>query len=78
MESKVKNLPEIILCGYERGGTTMLSELFRSNNYESGFECGVLMCKQPYDFVNYQPYFNKIRNFPVSMNILKGLGISAP
>ena len=61
MESKVENLPEIILCGYERGGTKMLSELFRSNNYESGFECGVLMCKQPYDFVNYRPYFNIIK-----------------
>ena len=72
MESKVKNLPEIILCGYERGGTTMLSELFRSNNYESGFECGVLMCKQPYDFVNYQPYFNMMINgWNIELPLLK-------
>lgn len=60
MKPKSQNLPEIILCGYERGGTTVLSELFRSNKYESGFECGVLMCKQPYDFIDCKPYVDML------------------
>jgi len=49
-------LPELILCGYERGGTTLLSELFRVNGYCSGFECGILMCRKPVHFPSYQPY----------------------
>lgn len=40
-------VPEFILTGYEHGGTTLLSELFRSNGFASGFEVGVLLNKDP-------------------------------
>ena len=49
-------LPEIILCGYERGGTTLLSQIFRENGFVSGFEVGVLMCDSPAAFPSFQPY----------------------
>gem|GEM_PF-2896300 len=49
-------IPEVVLCGYERGGTTLLSEIFRQNGFRSGFEVGVLMCESPKDFENYYPY----------------------
>lgn len=26
-------LPEIVLCGYERGGTTLLSQIFRGKRF---------------------------------------------
>lgn len=54
--NKSITLPNIIICGYEHGGTTLLAEVFRSNGYESGFECGVLMCDTPKEFQNYKPY----------------------
>ena len=53
-------LPSIVLCGYERGGTTLLSEVFRNNGYESGFECGVLMCDAPKAFLKYKPYVDML------------------
>lgn len=53
-------LPEILLCGYERGGTTILSDLFRANGYLSGFECGVLMKNSPAEFQDYSPYIDMI------------------
>lgn len=53
-------LPSILLCGYERGGTTLLSEILRANGYESGFECGVLLADKPSDFVKIEPYFNML------------------
>ena len=52
--------PDFILAGYERGGTTLLSEIFRSNGFESGFECGVLMVSSPKDMPNLQPYWDMI------------------
>lgn len=45
-----RKLPEFLLAGYERGGTTLLSELFRANGYESGFEGGVLLGANPAAF----------------------------
>ena len=56
----IQTLPSILICGYERGGTTLLAELFRSNGYESGFECGVLMCDTPKGFLNYKPYVDML------------------
>lgn len=53
-------LPSFIICGYERGGTTLLSELIRQQGYYSLFEIGVLMNKTPKDFLNYQPYLNNL------------------
>lgn len=63
MHNESKKLPNILLCGYERGGTTLLSDIFRSNGYESGFECGVLMCDSPSEFSNYQPYMDMLSNW---------------
>lgn len=58
---QTKCFPSVLLCGFERGGTTLLSEIFRNNGYESGFECGVLMCDKPSDFSRYMPYANMIQ-----------------
>ena len=49
-------LPEVVLCGYERGGTTLLSQIFRENGFASGFEVGVLMCASPAEFPSFKPY----------------------
>lgn len=53
---------DVILCGYERGGTTLLSEIFRANGYESGFECGVLLAPSPQQFSNVKPYWDMLLN----------------
>lgn len=53
-------LPELVVCGYEQGGTTLVSEILRNNGWESGFECGVLMCRRPADFPDFQPYFRRV------------------
>jgi hypothetical protein len=53
-------LPELVVCGYEQGGTTLVSEILRNNGWESGFECGVLMCRRPADFPDFQPYFRNV------------------
>lgn len=45
-----------LLCGYERGGTALLSGIFRANGFDSGFECGVLLADQPKDMSALQPY----------------------
>jgi len=37
------HMPKIVVCGYERGGTTLVTEILRSTNlYSSGFECAIL------------------------------------
>lgn len=56
-----KRLPSILLCGYERGGTTLLSQIFRENGFVGGFEVGVLLCKSPRDFLSYKPYVDMLR-----------------
>lgn len=48
----------VLVCGFEQGGTTMLTELLRmSNKVESGFEGGVLLEQEPKDFVNQSVYY---------------------
>lgn len=48
-----------LICGLEHSGTTMVSDLFREHpDVDSGFECGVLLCSQPSDFLNYEPFCN--------------------
>ena len=61
-DSLEQKLPEIILCGYERGGTTLLSEIFRNNGYQSGFECGVLLAQSPCEFKEVHPFYERILN----------------
>ena len=37
----------------------MVSDLLREHpDVDSGFECGVLLCSQPSDFLNYEPFCN--------------------
>lgn len=57
----MKKLPSLILCGYERGGTTLLSTILNSLNYYSGFEVGILCCESPYKFKDFKPYFNMMK-----------------
>ncbi|MCH8539385.1 MAG: glycosyltransferase [Opitutales bacterium] len=47
---------EIIIAGYEKGGTTLVSDILRANGYESGFECGVLLAPSPREFGDIKPY----------------------
>ena len=61
-DSLKQKLPKIILCGYERGGTTLLSEIFRNNGYQSGFECGVLLAQSPCEFKEVRPFYERILN----------------
>jgi len=56
-----KFLPRLIICGYERGGTTLLSEILKNNGYASGFECGVLMCDSPNQFKKYEPFYTNFK-----------------
>ncbi|GAB6905563.1 conserved hypothetical protein [Desulfosarcina cetonica] len=47
-----------IVCGYERGGTTLINELLRAHpELDSGFECGFLLATSPRDYLN--PEFNE-------------------
>ncbi|MBY6048010.1 sulfotransferase [Vannielia litorea] len=52
---------DLIIGGYERGGTTLLSEIFRANGFESGFECGVLLADQPSEFPLQKRYYQMLR-----------------
>jgi len=48
-----------LICGLEHSGTTMASDLFREHpEVESGFECGVLLCNNPSEFLNFTPFCN--------------------
>lgn len=50
----------ILVCGYERGGTTLLSDILRANGFESGFECGVLLADRPSRFRECKPYYDML------------------
>ncbi len=46
-----------LVCGYERGGTTLLSEILRQHpELDSGFECGFLLVEKISDFPLLEPY----------------------
>ena len=48
-----------LICGLEHSGTTMASDLFREHpEVESGFECGVLLCNNPSEFLTFTPFRN--------------------
>lgn len=48
-----------ILCGLEKSGTTVLSEVLRRHpELDSGHEVGVLLAPTPRDFPGIQPYFS--------------------
>ena len=53
---------KFIVCGLEHSGTTMVSDLFREHpQVESGFECGVLLCERPKDFLTFEPFCNHMQ-----------------
>jgi len=54
-------IPEFIICGVEHSGTTLLSDIFRQvPNLDAGFEVGVLLCKTPKEFRNFEPYATQL------------------
>ncbi len=51
-----------LICGYERGGTTLLSELIRQHARIDGrFECGFLLGRRPGDYIHMQPYVDNLK-----------------
>ncbi|MEB3357228.1 MAG: sulfotransferase [Synechococcales bacterium] len=51
-----------LVCGYERGGTTLISEILRQHpDLYSGFECGFLLSDRPADFPTLKPYCDLLR-----------------
>jgi hypothetical protein len=58
-----KNPPlKAILCGYERGGTSLIAELLRQHpDLDGGFEGGFLLGKSPRDFLSISPYRSNVK-----------------
>ena len=54
-------LPQIIVCGFERGGTTLLSDWLRRSGFFSYFEIGCLLCEEASSFPNLDPYFEQLK-----------------
>ena len=51
-----------IVCGYERGGTTLVSEILRQHpQLNSGFEGGLLFSDNPHDFRSLEPYVTSLK-----------------
>jgi hypothetical protein len=51
-----------IVCGYERGGTTLVSEILRQHpKINSGFEGGLLFSDNPHDFRSLEPYVTSLK-----------------
>jgi SAM-dependent methyltransferase len=47
-----------LVCGFERGGTTALSEVLRqAPGVEAGFEGGFLLARDPMSFPSVEPYY---------------------
>jgi hypothetical protein len=56
MDSR-KNPLQAIVCGYERGGTSLIAELLRQHpTLDGGFEGGFLLGKKPRGFLSLPPY----------------------
>jgi hypothetical protein len=53
-------LPELLVCGYARGGTTLLSDILRANGWESGFEGGALLAETAADIPHCSPYWERL------------------
>jgi hypothetical protein len=50
------------ICGLERSGTTLISELLRQvPGVDAGFEIGVLLGATPRDFLGLEPYASALR-----------------
>jgi Sulfotransferase family len=52
----------VIVCGFEGGGTTMLSEILKQHpRLESGFEGGFLLVDKPQEFLSLEPYCTDLK-----------------
>lgn len=48
----------LLICGYERGGTTPVSEILRQHpRLVAGFEGGFLLADEPSEFPSVEPYY---------------------
>ena len=54
-------LPQVIVCGFERGGTTLLSDWLRRSGFFSYFEIGCLLCEEASSFPKLDPYFEQLK-----------------
>ncbi len=53
-----------LVCGYERGGTTLVGELIRQHPQMDGrFEGGLLLAENSADFATLEPYVSNIKRF---------------
>jgi hypothetical protein len=60
--------PQLLICGMEHTGTTLISDLFRQvPHLDSGFEVGVLLRSSPQEFKGLEPFYS---------NILKGWDVT--
>lgn len=51
-----------MVCGYERGGTTLISEVLKQHPMlNSGFEGGFLLTENIPDFLNFEPYYTNFK-----------------
>jgi hypothetical protein len=50
------------ICGFERGGTTVLSDILRQHpKIYAGFEGGILLAQDPFDFKTINPYYENFK-----------------
>jgi Sulfotransferase family len=53
---------KVVVCGYERGGTSLIAELLRQHPaLDGGFEGGFLLGKKPRDFLSALPYRSNVK-----------------
>lgn len=51
-----------LVCGYERGGTTLVAELIRQNpDMDGRFECGFLLAESLSEFVHMHPFARNLK-----------------
>jgi hypothetical protein len=59
---ETKDIVKAFICGFEGGGTTLISEIIKMHpSIESGFEGGFLLCNTPRDFINCSPYAKNLK-----------------
>lgn len=62
MTSPKNNSLLAIICGHERGGTTLVSEILKQHSdIEGGFEGGILLGRKPKDFLSIEPYYTNFK-----------------
>ena len=52
----------VLVCGYERGGTSLIAEVLRQQpDLDAGFEGGLLLGRRPGDFPTLEPYCTNLK-----------------